>query len=214
MDKFSGIPDEAFRFYEELESNNNRDWWLEHKGIYESSVKEPLTLLMTELEDRFGPWKIFRPHRDVRFSLDKSLYKTHQGALASSKEGTGFYIQISAEGLLVGAGCHTRSPEQIATFRAAVDAPATGSELQRIVEDVAASGFAIEGEKLKTVPRGYDKEHPRAELLKHKSLSAGLMLGQPSWLPTPRAKQEIADRWEQLRPLVNWIGEHAGSDAH
>lgn len=90
-----------------------------------------------------------------------------------------------------------------------MDAPASGSELERIVDALAASGFSIEGETLKTVPRGFDKDHSRAELLKHKSLSAALDLGQPAWLSTPGAVQEITARWRDLQPLVEWVGEHA-----
>lgn len=209
MDTFSGIPGEAFRFYSELEQNNNRDWWLEHKDIYESSIKEPLMLLLAELEEDFGPGKVFRPNRDIRFSQDKSPYKTYQGAFAAKKEGTGYYLQLSADGLLIGGGCHTHSPAQIARYRTAVDAPESGNALQQIVDEVAAAGFAIEGEKLKTVPRGLDKDHPRAELLKHKSLSAGMTLGEPDWLSTPAAAKEVRERWEKLRPLVEWMSEHA-----
>ena len=209
MDTFSGIPHEALRFYSELEENNNREWWLEHKNIYESSIKEPLTLLLAELEEDFGPGKLFRPNRDIRFSQDKSPYKTHQGLFAAKREGTGFYLQLSADGLLVGGGCHVQSPAQIAHFRAAVDAPESGGELQEIVDQVAAAGFDVEGEKLKTVPRGFDSQHPRAELLKHKSLSAGMRLGEPDWLSTPAAAKEIGGRWEKLRPLVDWMNEHA-----
>ncbi|MFJ4209533.1 DUF2461 domain-containing protein [Paenarthrobacter sp. NPDC089675] len=209
MSTFEGIPTAAFRFYEELEENNNREWWLEHKKTYDAEVREPLTALLAELEPEFGPAKIFRPNRDVRFSQDKSPYKTAQGAFATSKEGVGFYVQISADGLLIGGGYHSHTPAQLARFRAAVDAPASGEELQQIVDAVAASGFAIEGEKLKTVPRGFDKDHPRAELLKHKSLSAGVEVGEPDWLSTPAAREEIAARWETLRPLVEWVSEHA-----
>lgn len=209
MSTFTGIPAAAIDFYAELEENNNREWWLAHKDIYDASIKEPLSLLLAELEDEFGPSKIFRPNRDVRFSQDKSPYKTAQGAFAATKEGTGFYLQLSAEGLLIGGGCHAHSPAQINRFREAVDAPASGEALQHIVNAVAAAGFAIEGEKLKTVPRGFDKDHPRAELLKHKSLSAGVELGQPEWLSTPEAGKEIAARWEKLRPLVEWMSEHA-----
>ncbi|MEZ2388246.1 DUF2461 domain-containing protein [bacterium RCC_150] len=209
MSTFEGIPSAAFRFYAELEDNNNRDWWLAHKDTYDSAVKGPLTVLLEELEPQFGPAKIFRPNRDVRFSQDKSPYKAAQGAFAAKNEGVGFYLQISADGLLIGGGYHSHTPAQLARFRSAVDAPGSGEELQKIVDSVAAGGFAIEGEKLKTVPRGFDKDHPRAELLKHKSLSAGVELGEPDWLSTPAAKQEIAARWEVLRPLVDWVSEHA-----
>ncbi|MBT2585731.1 DUF2461 domain-containing protein [Arthrobacter sp. ISL-95] len=209
MSTFEGIPTAAFRFYAELEENNNREWWLEHKTTYDAEVKEPLVALLAELEPQFGPAKIFRPHRDVRFSQDKSPYKTAQGAFAAGQEGVGFYLQISADGLLIGGGYHSHTPAQLARFRAAVNAPESGLELQKIVEGVAAAGFAIQGEKLKTVPRGFDKDHPRGELLKHKSLSAGEEIGQPDWLSTPAAKDRIAARWEVLRPLVEWVGEHA-----
>src|SRR6478672_11991044 len=165
MSAFTGIPADAFRFYADLEENNNRDWWLEHKPVYDAAVKEPLTLLLAELEPRFGPAKLFRPNRDVRFSADKSPYKTAQGAFAALDEGVGFYLQLSADGLLVGGGCHTSTPAQVARFRGAVDAPASGEALQAIVAKVADAGYEVEGEQLKTVPRGFAKDHPRAELL-------------------------------------------------
>lgn len=209
MNTFEGIQAAAFRFYEDLEENNNREWWLEHKATYVAEVREPLTALLAELEPRFGPAKIFRPNRDIRFSQDKSPYKTAQGAFAATREGVGYYVQISADGLLIGGGYHSHTPAQLARYRAAVDAPDSGLALQEITDAVSAAGFAIEGEKLKTVPRGFDKDHPRAELLKHKSLSAGVEVGQPAWLSTAAAKDEIASRWETLRPLVEWVSEYA-----
>ena len=209
MTPFTGIPDAAFEFYAELEHNNNRDWWLEHKGTYDSAVKEPLAGLLAALEPEFGEAKLFRPNRDIRFSLDKSPYKTAQGAFAAVAEGMGFYVQLSADGLLIGGGYHTHTPAQLARFRSAVDAPSSGEVLQQIVAQVEAQGFAVEGETLKTVPRGFDKDHPRAELLKHKSLSAGMHAGRPLWLSTADAAGEVARRWEQLRPLVEWTARYA-----
>lgn len=209
MDTFTGIPAAAFRFYGDLEQNNNRVWWLEHKETYDSAVKGPLTQLLAELEPSFGAAKLFRPNRDIRFSLDKSPYKTVQGAFASTAEGVGFYLQLSADGFLIGGGCHTHSPAQLARYRAAVDAPASGENLEAIVRDIERAGFAVEGESLKTVPRGFDKDHPRAELLRHKSLTAGVNVGRPGWLATPGAAGEVGRRWEELRPLVEWIGRYA-----
>lgn len=209
MNTFEGIPAAAIGFYAELELNNNREWWLEHKAGYETLIREPLAALLAELEPRFGPAKIFRPNRDIRFSQDKSPYKTAQGAFASFQEGVGYYLQLSADGLLVGGGYHTHSPAQLARYRNSVDAAGTGELLQQIIGTVTGAGFRVEGERLKTVPRGFPRDHPRAELLKHKSLSASVELQQPEWLSSPSATEEVARRWEQLRPLVEWVARHA-----
>jgi uncharacterized protein (TIGR02453 family) len=209
MTTFQGIPAEAFSFYAELEDNNNREWWLAHKDSYNALVRDPFIALLDELEPRFGPGKIFRPNRDIRFSLDKSPYKTAQGAFASTQEGLGYYLQVSADGLLVGGGYHSHSPAQLVRYRNSVDASGTGAALQHIVDAVSQAGFVVEGEKLKTVPRGFPSDHPRAELLKHKSLSAGVDLGQPAWVFGPEAVGEIAALWDRLRPLVDWVGRHA-----
>lgn len=209
MTTFQGIPAGAFEFYQELQENNTREWWQENKDRYQTLVREPFLALLAGLEPRFGPGKIFRPNRDIRFSQDKSPYKTAQGAFASVQEGVGFYLQVSGDGLLVGGGYHSHTPAQLARYRNSVDASGTGESLRHIVEAVAAAGFMVEGEKLKTVPRGYPQDHPRAELLKHKSLSAATDLGQPAWLATPAALQEIAALWDELRPLVDWVGRHA-----
>ena len=209
MTTFHGIPADAFKFYEELQDNNNRGWWLEHKHRYQELVREPITLLLAELEPRFGPGRVFRPNRDIRFSQDKSPYKTAQGAFASVQEGMGYYLQVSADGLLVGGGYHSHTPAQLVRYRNSVDASGTGESLRHIIDAVSAAGFVVEGEQLKTVPRGYPRDHPRGGLLKHKSLAASTDLGQPAWLDTPAAVQEIGALWDELRPLVDWVGRHA-----
>ncbi|WP_104162206.1 DUF2461 domain-containing protein, partial [Arthrobacter sp. ZGTC212] len=169
MTTFRGIPAGAFEFYKELQDNNNREWWLEHKDRYQELVREPITLLLAELEPRFGPGRIFRPNRDIRFSQDKSPYKTAQGAFASIQEGMGYYLQVTADGLLVGGGYHSHTPAQLVRYRNSVDASGTGESLRHIIDAVSAAGFVVEGEQLKTVPRGYPRDHPRGGLLKHKS---------------------------------------------
>ncbi len=121
----------------------------------------------------------------------------------------GYYLQISADGLLVGGGYHSHSPAQLVRYRHSVDAGSAGEQLQRIVDAIAAAGFEVEGEKLASGPRGFSKDHPRAGLLKHKSLSASVLLGEPDWLGSPEAGSQIAALREQLRPLVDWVSRHA-----
>ena len=107
---FTGIPLAALDFYEDLEADNSKAFWTAHKQVYEESVRAPLEALVLALEARYGPAKLFRPYRDVRFSKDKTPYKTHQGAWFGESSR---YLQVSAAGLrlagrllahLVGAG--------------------------------------------------------------------------------------------------------------
>lgn len=210
MGTFAGFPAEAPAFYADLEEHNTKEWWSEHHGVYERAVREPMLALLEALSAEFGPGKVFRPHRDVRFSRDKSPYKTSQGGFVQVATGTGYYLHLSADGLMVGAGCHTSTPAQVERFRAAVVAPASGTGLEEIVEALSAAGYAIKGERLKTVPRGYDKDHPRAELLRYRSLTAGRTFGTPPWLATPEALEHVRASWSELRPLVEWLTEHLG----
>lgn len=209
MDTFTGIPQSAFGFYADLEGNNNRQWWLDHKDRYDGDVLAPLAALLSGLESGFGPGKIFRPYRDMRFSAGREPYKTAQGMFASNHEGVGFYLEVNAEGLLVGGGYNSFSAAQLARYRSAVDASASGMALEAITAALLGSAFTIEGQTLKTIPRGFPKDHPRADLLKHKTLSASMALGRPDWLGGTEAREHIAGRWEQLRPLVDWVIRYA-----
>lgn len=209
MNTFTGIPAAALEFYAALEENNSKAWWLENKDRYDADVRLPMQELADAMESRFGTAKIFRPYRDVRFTPDKTPYKTAQGMFLSNHEGVGFYLQVSADGLLVGGGYRSFSPAQLARYRAAVDASASGQALEAILATLAGAGFQIEGETLKTVPRGFAKDHPRGELLKHKTLSASLAPGNPDWMEGTEAAARIAGHWEQLRPLVEWVVRYA-----
>ncbi|MHA7268161.1 DUF2461 domain-containing protein [Arthrobacter sp. HLT1-20] len=209
MNTFTGIPATAMEFYAALENNNNKAWWVEHKDTYDADVRLPLQALADSLESRFGAAKLFRPYRDVRFGTDKTPYKTAQGMFLSNHEGVGFYLQLSADGLLMGGGYHSFSPAQLSRYRAAVDATVSGNALAAILAGLSGSGFSIEGETLKTVPRGFPKDHGRAELLKHKTLSASMALGIPDWLESVDAGKHVAGHWEQLRPLVDWVVRYA-----
>ena len=210
MVAFTGFPPEGPAFYAELELNNSKEWWTEHKDVYERTVRGPMTALLDELSAEFGEAKAFRPYRDVRFSRDKSPYKTHQGGFAQTAQGIGYYVQLDADGLTVGGGYHSHTPAQVARYRAAVDAATSGAELDAIVGALRSAGFAIDGERLKTVPREYPRDHPRGELLTYKSITAGEAYGAPVWLGTPEAVVHVRSAWSALRPLVEWLTDHVG----
>lgn len=202
---FNGFGGEAFEFYEGLAADNTKTYWNAHKEIYERHVREPMAELLAELEDEFGPSKMFRPYRDVRFSADKSPYKTQQGAHAK-----GYYVGIDADGLTVAGGMYAPSPDQLKLFRAAVDADASGKALEAIVAELRVAGLEIAGDRLKTRPRGVRDDHPRLDLLRHRSLYAHRGWPADPWMDTPEVVGRVRDTWRLLRPLVEWGEEHIG----
>ncbi|ORI18147.1 DUF2461 domain-containing protein [Rhodococcus sp. 1168] len=201
---FTGIPFAALDFYEDLEADNSKTWWAAHKSVYDESVKAPMTSLLAELEAEFGEGKVFRPYRDVRFSKDKTPYKTHQGGFVARGQSLGFYVQIDPAGLFVAGGFYGSTTDGIARYREAVDNDVRGVELEKLVTTLTAAGFEIGGDQLKTKPRGYELDHPRIGLLRHKSLTASKHFGSPDWLETPAAMAHVRDTWRELVPLVEW----------
>jgi uncharacterized protein (TIGR02453 family) len=202
---FTGFSDEAFEFYEGLSVDNTKAFWSAHKATYEEHVRAPMIALLEALEPEFGPGKIFRPYRDVRFSKDKSPYKTNLGAHTE-----GFYLQVDADGLMVAAGMYGPSPAQLQRFRAAVDAPGPGKALEAIVDQLRADGYEISGDRLKTRPRGFAEDHPRLDLLRHRSLTAHRGWPPDPWMETPELVDRVRDAGRRLRPLVDWNSEHIG----
>ena len=161
-----------------------------------------MTELTEELAGEFGEPKLFRPYRDVRFSHDKSPYKTHIGAVIG---GTG-YVQLSAEGLGAGAGMWEMSPDQLARYREAVAADRTGAELERITARIEKAGLDIHGHGvLKSAPRGYPADHPRIALLRYKGLTAWQQWPVEPWLETAAAKDRIVDFLRTTSPLCSWL---------
>jgi uncharacterized protein (TIGR02453 family) len=208
---FTGFPDEGMDFFEGLEAENSRSYWDTHREVYERAVREPMLALTAALAKEFGPAKPFRPHRDVRFSVDKSPYKTHAGAV-TVREGCAavHYVQISAEGLTLAGGAYQLSPDQLARFRAAVLDDDTGPALAAIVAKLERAGCSLYGEQLKRAPRGVDPEHPRVELARRKAMAAGLTLGSPQWLAEPDGVREVARVWRRFTPLMEWVDRHVG----
>ena len=136
---FTGFTDETFAFYETLQADNNRAFWQANKHRYQSAVRAPLDALLAEL-DAYGPFHVFRPYKDVRFSKEKIPYKDHQGAYGESEGGAGFYVQVSATGLMAATGYYAMASDQLARFREAVD------------HDARAGGFTGQRQRAGAVP--------------------------------------------------------------
>jgi uncharacterized protein (TIGR02453 family) len=204
---FRGWPSEALEFYEGLEADNSKTYWTEHKPVYDKHVYAPMAELLTELEPEFGPGRVFRPHRDVRFSADKSPYKT---TIAATLE-RGGYVQLSANGLAAGRGKYMMSPDQLNRYRQAVAAPGSGQQLVGIVAELAAGKVAVHGrEALRTAPKGYPKDHPRIDLLRNKGLIAWREWPVAAWLGTAAARTRVAEFLRAAQPLDDWLATHVG----
>ncbi len=206
---FTGIPIAALDFYEDLENDNSKAFWLAHKHIYDESVRAPLEALIAELEPEFGAAKLFRPYRDVRFAKDKTPYKTQQGAWFGE---SATYVAVSAEGLFVAAGYWQTESAQVARLRRAVADDVAGPQLTRAIAAIEKAKFEINGDRVTRVPSGYPKDHPRADLLLYKSMTAHRQFGAPAWLSTKRAKTEVVKAWRAMSPLTSWLDTHVGTE--
>jgi uncharacterized protein (TIGR02453 family) len=205
---FQGWPSEALDFYEGLEADNSKTYWLANKQTYETCVLAPMRELMAELEPEYGEGKIFRPYRDIRFSKDKSPYNTAIGGVIGP-----CYVQLSAHGLACGSGMYNMAADQLDRYRKAVDDEA-GAALEQVVERARATGIDVHGhEMLKSAPRGYPADHPRIELLRCKGLVAWKRWDVEPWLGTAAARHRVTEFAAATHALNDWLDEHVGDSS-
>lgn len=203
---FQGWPEAALDFFEGLEHDNSKAYWTAHRHIYDEAVLGPMTELTEDLGQEFGPVKIFRPYRDIRFSADKSPYRTEAGAMLGSA-----YVRLSAAGLAAGNGMFHLAADQLARYRDAVADDASGGKLANMVTGLSGDGIAMIGhDQLKSAPRGYPSDHPRVELLRYKGLAAYREWPVEPWLSTPAAADRVKDFLAATKPLTGWLDAHVG----
>jgi uncharacterized protein (TIGR02453 family) len=199
---FRGWEAEALEFFEQLEVENSKAFWERNKTVYQELVRGPMEELLQELEPTWGEGRIFRPYRDIRFSSDKSLYKTNIGA----RIGDTGYVQLDARGLAAGSGMWEMDSDQLERYRQAVIDDDAGGELATLVDRARKERLQIMGHgELKTAPRGYPKDHPRIELLRFKGLATWKEWPAGPWLGTKRAKDRIVEFLERSRPIGAWL---------
>jgi uncharacterized protein (TIGR02453 family) len=203
---FHGWRAEALEFFDELEADNSKAYWQKNKEIYETLVRAPMEELLAELAPKWGEGRIFRPYRDVRFSSDKSPYKTNIAARIGR-----CYVQLSATGLGAGCGMWEMAPDQLERYREAVGDDRSGKKLLGLVERARAAGLDVMShDVLKTAPKGYPKDHPRIDLLRYKGLAAWREWPAGAWLGTKKAKERLVEFYQQSRPLDEWLRAAVG----
>ena len=204
MATFKGWSEDCQRFFIGLELDNSKKYFEANRRTYEDSVKGPMVALLKSLEPDFGTGKVFRANRDIRFSKDKSPYKTNIAADVGMGA-KGGYLSLDARGFTVATGRYVMSPEEIARFRKKVAADASGTQLAAIVVKLKKSGYDLGGEELKRVPPPWPQEHPRAELLRRKSLYAWKNYGLQPWLGSASARRYVVKMWTDAQPLNDWF---------
>jgi uncharacterized protein (TIGR02453 family) len=207
---FSGFGDGAVEFYDGLVADNSKAYWTDHREVYERDVLGPMQALLATLAPEFGTGKVFRPYRDVRFSRDKSPYKTACGATVGP-----FYVQVSADGLMAAGGGYRWASDQVARFRTAVDDDRRVGDLVTRLAALSRTRIdgtapAIDGDRLATRPRGVAPDHPRLDLLRFRSLYAHRGWDPYDVLHEAATAQRVAAVWRAIRPLTDWLDDHVG----
>jgi uncharacterized protein (TIGR02453 family) len=213
--EFAGFPHEAFSWFAGLAADNSRSYFTAQREIYEQSVRSALEAMLERLAGELGGHvKMFRQNRDIRFSSDKSPYKTTTYGLIVARPDSfaGLYAQLSAGGLFAGTGYHLLAADQLARFRDAIASDTTGPALDAALAGATAAGLEIFGEALKTAPRGYPRDHPRVHLLRHRSLVAGRRLAAGAYgIAREAALAHTRATWAACRSLNAWLDEHVGT---
>src|SRR4051794_32424448 len=154
-----------------------------------------MVALTSELAAEFGPAKVFRPYRDLRFATQRTgdvrPYKDHQGAFVAAGPATGWYVEVGSPGVRVGAGFYEANAARLASIRSAIADDASGAELERILAGLRRRGWTLRGETLKTAPRGWPADHPRIDLLRHKNLAVHLSYGFDEVIHSPALLDRI-----------------------
>src|SRR6185503_19754977 len=214
---FPGFSKEAMQFFRGLARNNNRDWFLPRKPVFEEHVKAPMQALVERgnvAMKSFAPEYVtdpanalYRFFRDTRFSKDKSPYKDRIAASFPRRgqpEGAGFYFSVSHKEFAVGGGIYMPSPETLRAIRGHV--AERHREFRRIVSAPAVRRLFgdVHGEQLSRVPKGFAADHPAADLLRFKQYLLYVEL-PPELATTPAIEAEIVKRFRAMAPFLEFL---------
>ena len=214
MTRFEGFSPEVHEWFRGLEADNSKEYFAAHRQFFEDEVRGQMEALLTELGERFGgEVKLFRQNRDIRFSADKSPYKTNTYGVLRGTEiaAQGLYASISARGLVAGSGYHMMGRDQLDRYREAVAEDEHGTELSKLLGKVEKAGLEVWGESLATAPRGHPKDHERIALLRRKSLSLGATTSSERGISRADGLRFVTRTWRAAAPVTGWLDEHVGA---
>ncbi|MEO1638191.1 MAG: DUF2461 domain-containing protein [Pseudomonadota bacterium] len=205
MTEFATLIPDTRAFMKKLNADNTRDWWQDNKATYDAKMKAPAQALLDQLTDPLAKLadapiksKLFRPHRDVRFSKDKTPYNTHLHMMwqpdTDAPQNPVFFFGIGLDYITAGAGIMGFDKAVLTNWRKMVDLDT--DRIMGIVKAIEDKGFAVREPELKRVPSPFDKEHPAGHLLRMKSVTAGRELAADAKLP-----DALMDSYAALWPL-------------
>jgi len=226
--RFEGFADTSAAFFHQLTLHNDREWFEAHREAYQEGWLRPMEALLHEVRERLlraypggglGRPKIFRINRDLRFSKDKSPYKTHVGGflpVAGPSDGrsqieqpAALYFHVSHSELFAAAGLYGMDPATLARHRQALIDSRRGKELDRILAGLRRRSMRLDArEALKRPPAGFDSEHPRLELLKMKGLIAVTNELDRRLLTKPELVDFLVDCGRACAPLNRWLASN------
>lgn len=219
---FKGFEREALQFFHELTLEMNREWFEANKARYTRLWVEPMKALLGDVARqlaktyapiKLGEPKVFRIHRDVRFAKDKTPYKTNAAGmipLHAKKPidggGSALYLHIGIDEEYIGAGTYFFDDKQLPRWRKLVTAEKTGAEIAKLVGKLRKTGYTVGGhDDYKKVPKGFDPEHPRGELLRMRGLTAGFPAIPRGVVHKAAFADWLVQHGKAVAPLVSWI---------
>jgi uncharacterized protein (TIGR02453 family) len=217
---FAGMPDEGLAFLEDLEERNTKEFFDANKRLFKERVEAPFTALVEAAAARLGRSvpavgqpKVFRIYRDLRFARDKTPYKTSMSASVPSRRpgdagpgvATGFYVNVGPAGLYTASGLYHPGRPELERVRAAVADPELGPELEAILRRAAAKGLEPWLDPLQRMPRPWPADHPRAGLLKARSLVLNRQHERAPWLQTAELLDHLLADWKAMVPFNRWL---------
>ena len=214
MTRFDGFSPEVHAWFTGLEGDNSKEYFATHRQFFEDEVRGQMEALLTELRERFGgEVKMFRQNRDIRFSPDKSPYKTNTYGVLRDTEiaAEGLYASISSRGLVAGSGYHVMARDQLDRYREAIAAGPGGAELSKLIGKAEKAGLEVWGHSLATAPRGYSKDHEQIALLRRKSLSLGATMSSEHGISRGDGLRFVSRTWRAAAPVTGWLDDHVGA---
>jgi uncharacterized protein (TIGR02453 family) len=215
---FTGFPDVVFDFLGGLEKDNSREYWERNKPTWTGVIQPSVDALLADLAPQFGPLRTFRPNRDIRFSTDKSPYKTWIGVTTTdlSVGGVGSFLRVDSTGMRVACGAMAFASDQVKEFRRALDDPASAREFDEVRDGLLDRGYIVgpgSQPTLQRPPAGFAPDHPHAECLRWKGAVVIAEFHRAGWMASHDALDQISQVWTAGAPLVAWIQRHVGATA-